>query len=173
MKLAYRLLDASGMRKLVCLLPLLWSTSAWAISRHEKNIKVESVKESGKVVGFKIKVILQSSNFDVATVGIGRTSVREDIKKTGWNPTAMRALVEKEDPKYVRLKFPAQKGLGDQIPREVQYEVRYGVNNDLTPGEEVDVYSAWRGANDTKNQHFYGVFTGGGHESTSIKLPTE
>ena len=145
---------------------------AHAISRHE-GVKAVPFRQKGKLVGFKLTMVLKSQGFNVARVGLGRSSVREELKKKGWDAVQMRRLVETEDMRYIRLTLPDATHLSEANPRELELEVRYGEGNDLKPGDVVDVYSAWKRETDRGYQHFFGVFEGGDHHFTSVKLPSE
>jgi hypothetical protein len=144
---------------------------AQGISRHS-NLQVRPLVEKGQTVGFRLTGILHPQGFAAARLGIGRTSVREAIHAQGWDPAKMRRLLEAKDPSYIRMDLGEIGGLAQSGMREFEYKVRYGEgNHGLKPGEIVDVFSAWRNANDTAPRHFFGVFQSGDHISTTVKLP--
>jgi len=143
---------------------------AQSISRHER-VQAKPITKAGQVVGFKLKVVVHSANFTNMQLGLGRASVREEIRQKGWDPGKMRGLLERQDKSYIRTQFPELAGLVNGQPKELELEVHYGKGNDLKPGDQVDVFSAWRGAGDGGFKHFFGVFEGGGHVFTTVTLP--
>jgi hypothetical protein len=138
---------------------------------HHSHLSVHPITRQGQVVGFKLKGALHSAGFDVARVGLGRSSVREAIRTSGWDPGKMRGLLERQDASYIRAQFSEHTALPNGGVKEFEHEVLYGQGNDLAAGEEVDVWTAWRRASDGRPMHFFGVFQGGGHVFTSLKLP--
>jgi hypothetical protein len=157
-------------RVLALAVGLLCAASAHAISHHDQ-VAVKPIRKGGELVGFKLNVILKSGDFSNTQLGLGRSSMRHAIVQAGWDPAKMRGLVFNRDKDYVRFTFPEEARLEKGTPREVEYEVLFGQGNDLKPGDTVDVFSAWRGAQSPHFEHFYGVFNSGDHKFTEVKLP--
>ena len=73
---------------------------------------------------------------------------------------------------YLRAMLGEFKQLRPNQPKEVEFNVVYGAQNDLKPGEEVDVVTAW--TNDQKYWHVWGMWDGptkAKDASLVIKLP--
>ena len=148
-------------RALLCLL-LAFPAPAQAISRHDPPSARAIVKN--RKPGFKLRLVLRSEGLTHVRVGLGRTRVSAPLRV---DPGRVRALLESLEPTFVALKFDEMAGLSGAV--EFEEEVIYGEGNDLRPGDQVDVWTAWRSERDGKPTHFFGVFSGTG--VTTLILP--
>jgi hypothetical protein len=146
---------------LLCLLLAIPAT-AQAISRHDPPSVKAIVKN--KKPGFKLRLVLRSEGLTHARIGLGRTKVSAPLR---GDPGRVRALLEKLEPTFIAVKFDEMAGLAGAA--EFEQDVIYGEGNDLQPGDEVDVWTAWRMERDARPTHFYGVFSGTG--VTTLTLP--
>jgi len=73
-------------------------------------------------------------------------------------------------PGYIRLKLAELDNLPPNVPKEVQFDVAYGDGNDLKPGDQVDVVTAWQAG----YWHIWGMHDGPAHQNDQafvITLP--
>jgi hypothetical protein len=115
--------------------------AAWAVDRHER-IQVTPISRGGKA-GFKLKVTLRPEFYDHVRVGLGRMTAPADAKNGQFKDPRLRQLAAGDEAGYLRVRLGEHTGLAKTQPHEMEYEVIYGDGNDLTPGEKVDVVSAF------------------------------
>jgi hypothetical protein len=149
---------------LLAVIALALPPDAHAISNHVVASKPRVVKKGGKPAAWKFKVVLKSEGLSVARIGLGRTKVSAPLRS---DPGRIRALLATEDKSFIALKLDEIAGLAATAAREIEVTIPYG--KDLQPGDELDVFTSWRGDSDKQPTHFFGVFQGTG--VTTITLP--
>ena len=153
------------------------------VDRHER-ISVKPMSKAGKPIGFKLKLVLRPESYQTVRIGLGRMTATEEAKKHQNKDSKLRRLAAGEDPGYLRLQFPEITGLVKNQPKELEFEIKFGEGNDLKPGDEVDVLTAWHGGSSTMTYegksvqywHIFGMHDGPvnqGDKNTVIKLPSE
>ena len=128
------------------LLPL----TAHAIDRHEA-IQIKAKQVNGRP-GFRLKLVARPESYTRVRVGLGKMAAPE-----GSTSDQKRALAAGDQPGYLRVMLGEDATLVQNTPKELKFELAYGDNNDLKPGDKVDVVTAWGG---NGYWHVYGMYDG-------------
>ena len=145
-----------------CLLLLLAlagaAADAAAESFHER-IEAKPINKGGEVVGLRLKLTLRPDGSQgTVQVALGKAS--------NLGPSTYRAAATDPSKGFLQHQFPDMKVEG-KAPKEVTLEVLYKDAPGLTPGQSVDVITAWKGSSYV---HVWGM-NRSGVTGTSITLP--
>jgi len=134
-----------------------------------------------------VKMVLRPDNYKKVLIGLGRTKTTPEMIKAA-QPIADAMNDNGRDPKralasghakgYLRfqLKEPLKVTAPSGGAQEFEFEVEYGKDNDLKPGDVVDLVTAWpreMGPGDGYH-HVFGMFdspTDSGDKDVLLTLP--
>ena len=114
-------------------------------------------------MGFKLK--LELANHDGYAIGAVGLVARERATTTLTREEAIN-----KSRGALRYQFPAVSMTRGES-REVEFEVTYGQDNDLKPGELLSVISAWASKIEDTSPHVWGATTSNGGPEHHIELP--
>ena len=127
---------------------------------HHRNVVLQKLRGAdGKVNGFRIHAILSPERYRLVRLNVG-----------SMQPIARgnRLVAAGIQPGYVRAQlaeFDVTKMTGAGGLYEVKLDVRYGVGNNLNPGDKVDIYSTHSSMGGNSYWHVFGMFYGPVHTS--------
>ena len=143
---------------MVCL--VFASSPAAARSRHEA-VRVKALKAG---TGFKLTLkLVNHDGYALGAVGL--------VPRDKATTTLTREQAINKSLGILRHQFPPVTGMARGETREVEFEITYGKDNDLKPGEKLSVISAWAAQLTDTSPHVWGGVMANGTPDSHVDLP--
>ena len=158
----------------ICLGLIAASPSAHAVAHH-RDVVVQKLRGAdGKVNGFRLHLIASPEGYTKVRINVGKMALDAGVARGSNDHRLVAAGIK---PGYVRAQLVEHDTTGGPGPRglhELKLDVHYGVNNDLKPGDKVDIFSTH--SSNPSSWHVFGMFDGPvnrGDTNYVHELPTD
>jgi hypothetical protein len=155
--------EGRGMRQasIFAMVSFVFAASlAAARSRHEA-VKLKPLKAGN---GFKLTLkLVNHDGYALTAVGL---VPRDKATTSLTRPQAINKSLG-----ILRHQFAPVTGMARGETREVEFELTYGKDNDLKPGEKLSVISAWGSALTDTSPHVWGGVMANGTPDSHVELP--
>ena len=146
----------------------LWAPYAnTALAETHERVTVSEWVEKGDVVGIKVKLTLRPKGVTQVRVGLGDQS-KQAIAKLNSHDSSWRKAAAGVSGSFIVHSFGEVKGVTARTPKQVEFSVRYSDAPNLTPGQNIEVVTAWKKPN---YWHIHGAETPLYRQSVTYKLP--
>lgn len=116
--------------------------SAGSKSRHER-VEIHPIHKQGDVIGFRLKLTLRpENNHDKVRIGLGPNTNSDRDQSP---ESRSRAKAADRSLGYLLHQWPEIKIEKSRQPQKVELEVLFKDNPKLSPGQQVEIISAWNG----------------------------
>lgn len=131
---------------------------AHAVAHHRDVVLQKLRGTDGKVSGFRVHLVASPEGYSKVRINVGKMALDPGVAR---GSTDHRLVAAGMKPGYVRaqlVEHDATQGPGVRGLHELKLDVHYGVNNDLKPGDKVDIFSTH--SSHPTSWHVFGMFDG-------------